>query len=127
LEVFLVLLGTYRFHCRFETPAFLPAYKGSTFRGVFGHALKEVVCAIGKTDCTDYLAGPQCLCHRVFETPARPPGRLAGRTPSPPHPFVIEPPPLERKTFGTPGDQYDLQLWCSASSIRFITFHFLQS
>jgi hypothetical protein len=33
--------GKYQFSCFFETEAELPPYKGSTFRGVFGIALKN--------------------------------------------------------------------------------------
>ena len=40
-----MLYGKYRFSCRLENDAVLPFYKGSTFRGVFGIALKKVVCA----------------------------------------------------------------------------------
>jgi len=38
--------GKYKFLCRLKDDANLPYYKGSTFRGVFGRALKRVVCAL---------------------------------------------------------------------------------
>ncbi len=50
-----MLYGNYRFHCRFDAAAELPPYKGSTFRGVFGHALKRVVCALKRQEC------PACI------------------------------------------------------------------
>jgi len=46
-----MLLGEYQFHCRLSDDAVLPHYKGSTFRGVFGRALKRVVCALRKETC----------------------------------------------------------------------------
>lgn len=46
-----MLYGNYRFKCRFESEAHLPEYKGSTFRGVFGRALKDVVCALKRQEC----------------------------------------------------------------------------
>jgi len=46
-----MLYGKYLFSSVFEDDAVLPYYKGSTFRGVFGHALKKVVCALRRQDC----------------------------------------------------------------------------
>lgn len=85
--------GSYLFSSVFEDDAILPDYKGSTFRGVFGHALKKVVCALKRQDCKDCLLKEKCVYSFVFETPAardEPGGRK--RIASPPHPYVIEPP-----------------------------------
>jgi len=41
-----ILYGKYRCICQFETDGILPYYKGSTFRGVFGKALKKIVYAL---------------------------------------------------------------------------------
>ncbi|MCD6306076.1 MAG: CRISPR system precrRNA processing endoribonuclease RAMP protein Cas6 [Deltaproteobacteria bacterium] len=96
--------GTYTFICRFETDAVLPPYKGSTFRGVFGIALRNVACALKRQECVNCLLKTRCLYARVFET------RLAldvpegSRISTPPHPFVIEPPETEQMTF-KPGDE----------------------
>ncbi len=87
-----MLYGNYKFRCRLESNAVLPHYKGSTFRGVFGRALKKVVCALKRQECDQCLLARQCVYALVFETsiaiPASPSPRLA----APPHPFVIEPP-----------------------------------
>lgn len=86
-----MLYGKYLFSCVFEDDAILPPYKGSTFRGVFGHALKKVVCALRKQDCKDCLLREKCAYSFVFETPAiRDEGHK--RIAAPPHPYVIEPP-----------------------------------
>ncbi|MBC2710705.1 MAG: CRISPR system precrRNA processing endoribonuclease RAMP protein Cas6 [Desulfosarcina sp.] len=88
-----MLYGNYSFKCRFESEAHLPEYKGSTFRGVFGRALKQVVCALKRQACSTCLLKRECLYPAVFEP------RLAiaqidngGRT-ALPHPYVIQPPP----------------------------------
>ncbi|MDI9571327.1 MAG: CRISPR system precrRNA processing endoribonuclease RAMP protein Cas6 [Pseudomonadota bacterium] len=46
----------------------MPEYKGSTFRGVFGHALRSVVCALRRRSCADCLLATRCLYPFVFET-----------------------------------------------------------
>lgn len=93
-----MLFGRYEFSCRFETDAELPHYKGSTFRGVFGRALKKTVCALKQKTCEDCILRTTCVYVRVFEThltqnTADP--RMAAR----PHPFVIEPPLAENSHY----------------------------
>ena len=82
-----MLFGEYQFLCRLESEANLPHFKGSTFRGVFGRALKRVVCALKKETCESCLLNSRCMYTLVFEN----------AHPASPHPFVIEP-PLTRET-----------------------------
>jgi len=81
-----MLYGNYRFNCRFEGDAELPVFKGSTFRGVFGHALKRVVCALKRQECPDCILRERCLYTRVFETPLAQGGKEASRNSPIPHP-----------------------------------------
>jgi len=84
--------GRYVFSCVFKDDAILPEYKGSTFRGLFGHALKKVVCALKREDCRDCLLRSRCVYALVFET-TPPSAANAGkaRIAAPPHPYVISP------------------------------------
>jgi hypothetical protein len=87
----MMLYGNYDFSCRLENEAILPAYKGSTFRGVFGHAMKRVVCALKQQECDQCLLQQSCLYSIVFEKmPVK--NQEFSRIAAPPHPFVIEPP-----------------------------------
>jgi hypothetical protein len=104
-----MLYGNYRFQCRFETDAELPIFKGSTFRGVFGHALKRVVCALKRQECPECILRERCLYTRVFETSLAQGGKDAIRNSVVPHPFVIEPPP-ETKTRYAAGDPFECGL-----------------
>lgn len=104
-----MLFGSYRFHCRFESEAHLPPYKGSTFRGVFGRALKEVVCASPKSNCADCLVKEQCLYVLVFETGLTQNLPSNQRLAAPPHPFVLQPPPEETEHY-PPGASFDFNL-----------------
>ncbi len=103
-----MLLGRYVFECALTSDAVLPAYKGSTFRGVFGRALKSVVCALKNRECSECLLSGRCLYAVVFE-PQRDTGSGRKRIQSPPHPYVIEP-PAEDKTSYAAGDHFDFTL-----------------
>jgi len=97
--------GSYQFLAAFTDEAVLPPFKGSTFRGFFGGALKKVVCALKHQECAACLLQRQCVYALVFES-LTPKGE--GR-PSPPHPFVIEP-PLTTQTHFHPGDSFAFRL-----------------
>ncbi|MEJ5359437.1 MAG: CRISPR system precrRNA processing endoribonuclease RAMP protein Cas6 [Desulfobacterales bacterium] len=104
-----MLYGNYRFQIRFETEAELPPYKGSTIRGVFGHALKRTVCVLRHQECPACILRENCLYAQVFETPLSLPKRAVAPNGAIPHPFVIEP-PLETKTSYQPGDTLECGL-----------------
>ncbi|MDD3581799.1 MAG: CRISPR-associated protein Cas6, partial [Desulfobacca sp.] len=105
-----MLYGKYRFHSILDSDAILPPYKGSTFRGVFGVALKKVVCVLQNQECQDCLLRDHCVYFQVFETPRAPgPDAAAVKKPSPPHPFVIEP-PLSVETHLHRGQSFDFGL-----------------
>lgn len=101
--------GKYSFLCELNNQAILPAYKGSTFRGVFGIALKKVVCALKRQECESCLLKRNCLYTRVFETPLALNPRDGLRVSVVPHPFVIEPPAKDQREFN-PGDTFEANL-----------------
>jgi len=105
-----VLYGKYRFHSILESDAILPPYKGSTFRGVFGVALKKVVCVLRTQECKDCLLRDHCVYFQVFETSGVSGANSSEiKKPSPPHPFVIEP-PLSVETHLRQGQSFDFGL-----------------
>lgn len=101
-----MLYGKYNFQLFLETDALLPPFKGSTFRGVFGVALKKVVCALKRQECESCLLRERCIYTTVFEIPS---GENSKGTPSPPHPFIIEP-SLDSKTHLQAGERFDFNL-----------------
>ncbi len=104
-----MLYGKYGFICHLETDAVLPCYKGSTFRGVFGHALKRVVCALKQVECNACVLKQRCVYARVFETPIAMTMPEGSRISAPPHPFVIEPPLTDLQDYRA-GDRIDCGL-----------------
>lgn len=104
-----MLFGKYQFSCCFADNASLPYYKGSTFRGVFGRALKQVVCALKRQECAQCLLKKQCVYTLVFETACALEMPNGSKIVSPPHPFVIEP-PLTIETDFKKGSSFDFNL-----------------
>ena len=80
-----------------EDPLHLPPYKGSTFRGAFGHAFRRITCVTKRADCATCIARSSCLYVQVFETPV--PEGVSFTGSEAPHPFVLEPPLDRRETF----------------------------
>ena len=91
-------VGTYRFYCRMLNEAILPPFKGSTFRGMFGYALRQVVCALKSLNCDNCLLADRCLYARIFENPRleMPKGL---REMSFPRPVIFEPPTDEKEFY----------------------------
>jgi hypothetical protein len=104
-----MLYGKYQFLCRFENEARLPFFKGSTFRGLFGHALKKVVCVLKRQECDQCLLKQRCVYALVFETAEFMDMPKGSRIAAPPHPFVIEP-PLTTETDFSKGSAFDFNM-----------------
>ncbi len=102
-------------------PLVLPAYKGSTLRGGFGHAFKRVVCAVKNKECPDCLLKEKCIYSYVFETPPPSDTKIMRKYKAAPHPFVIEPPPEKRRGYN-PGDEITFGLTLVGRAIDYIPY-----
>ncbi|HPE61152.1 MAG: CRISPR system precrRNA processing endoribonuclease RAMP protein Cas6 [Thiothrix sp.] len=91
-------VARYRFRLQAETPIRLPAYAGSSWRGVFGHALRHSVCVTRAPTCDGCLLQGSCVYSVVFQTPARRDPLLI-RVSDAPHPYIIEPLATSGRTF----------------------------
>ena len=92
----------------------LPLYKGSAFRGLFGHALKRTVCVTNMADCENCLLRNNCAYAYIFETKNVRGEKVA-------HPFVLEPPLLERRLF-PPGDILKVNLLLVGKAIDYLPY-----
>ena len=91
-------LAQYRIHAEALDTILLPAYSGSAWRGLFGHALKSVVCVTGKPECDGCLLYRNCVYSYVFETPPPVNTEVMRKYTAAPHPFVIRPDPAQKTT-----------------------------
>ncbi len=89
-------IACFRLRIQAETNLLLPHYKGSTFRGGFGHALRRVVCITKGENCSECLLYNKCVYSYIFETPPPPESKIMRKYKKAPHPFILIP-PLERK------------------------------
>ncbi len=96
-------LARYRLEFTVETPLHLPAYAGSTLRGVFGGALRASSCMTKQKTCDGCPLLATCPYAIVFET--RPPaeGHALQKFSQVPHPYVIEPPQWGERDYA-PGE-----------------------
>lgn len=83
-------LARYRFEFEVTAPTRLPEYAGSTLRGAFGHALRQLACMTREKSCAGCMLAATCPYTAIFEPQKPAAGSLTLATP--PVPYVIEPP-----------------------------------
>lgn len=114
-------LAQFRFVIKALSPLSLPSYKGSTFRGAFGHIFKKVVCVDREKKCNLCLLKSKCIYSYIFETPL-PNGALKMKKyPFVPHPFVITP-PLNKKQNYRENEELAFELTLVGNSIDYFPY-----
>lgn len=106
---------------RATTDLSLPGYKGSTLRGGFGHALREVACALKRQECETCLLRERCVYLYLFETPPPRDAEMMRLYPAAPHPFVIEPPSSNTR-FIPEGDVLDFGLVLMGKALQYLPY-----
>jgi len=90
-------LSKLNFLLKLKDRVVLPKYKGSTFRGGFGHVFRKVVCPLKGKVCSECILKEKCIYSYIFETLTPKDTKKMRKYPYVPHPFIIEP-PLDKKT-----------------------------
>ncbi|MCG3158203.1 MAG: hypothetical protein DKINENOH_04844 [bacterium] len=116
--------ASFTFHLQAQEQIELPEYKGSAFRGGFGHVMKKVCCVLPPGQCTERCQlGNNCAYAYIFETPQT--GAASETRPieatNLPHPFVILP-PLSRRENIAPGEALSFGLTLIGRSIEFLPY-----
>ncbi len=96
-------------------------YKGSTFRGVLGHALKSISCFSRRTCLTQCSYPKTCPYGYLFETPLPERAEKMKKYTSVPHPFILTP-PLEEKNVYWPGEFFSLDLTLVGKGVDYLPY-----
>jgi hypothetical protein len=112
-------LAYYRFLLKATTDIHLPAYKGSSFRGGFGHALKHTVCITPENVCHSCLFRTQCLYPYIFDTKLETHDTAGEGEETLPRPFVLVP-PLEDYQHYHPNDLLTCDLVLIGDAIAYL-------
>lgn len=80
-------------HLRFRATrsGVLPEWMGSTWRGAFGRALKQLACVTGLPECRTCPLFTKCDHARIFETPPDPTAGKMRKYNAAPHPYALLP------------------------------------
>ncbi len=97
-------IGCYRLH--FSPASAVPQerWTGSAWRGIFGWALKRLVCTVRDVECPACLLYHTCIYSYLFETPPPPGAEKMRKYTAAPHPFVLLP------AASSSGDDYVLNV-----------------
>ncbi|TRZ89595.1 MAG: CRISPR system precrRNA processing endoribonuclease RAMP protein Cas6 [Methanosarcinales archaeon] len=113
-------LSKYRFIIKPKRELILPPYKGSTFRGGFGHAFRHAVCIEQEKECPECSLRNKCVYSYVFETSV-PQKQGNQQDKDVPHPFIIEPPIDERRHYGI-DDRLDFDLILIGRAVDYMPY-----
>ena len=73
----------------FQGDGQLPAFRGATFRGAIGYALKRTVCHVRNTPCQQCPVVMNCIYSSLFEGVAPSGRQIMRKYPNIPQPFVL--------------------------------------
>jgi CRISPR-associated endoribonuclease Cas6 len=109
------------FKARALTVLRLPQYKGSTFRGGFGHNLRKTVCINRWKECSGCILCSRCIYTYIFETKPSAGSRTEKSFANVPHPYVLIPPDTEKEIFG-PDEAFVFELVLFGRAIEYFPY-----
>jgi CRISPR-associated endoribonuclease Cas6 len=113
-EKVIMKIASFQFELIAKDEIKLPQYKGSAFRGLFGHALKNTACVTKRSSCDDCLLRKDCPYAYMFETFNERNERVA-------RPFILEPPMTERNLFPV-GDILKVNMVLVGKAIEYLPY-----
>ncbi|MEW6263975.1 MAG: CRISPR system precrRNA processing endoribonuclease RAMP protein Cas6 [Thermodesulfobacteriota bacterium] len=122
LEEFPFFLSVFETALEAVDPIHLPAYQGSTLRGAFGQAFRQIACAVRRTYCPDCLLREKCVYAYVFETPPPAEAAMMRLYPTVPHPYVLEPPSAGRREVA-PGEPLTMRLVLVGRGLEYLPYY----
>ncbi len=113
--------AAYRIQLRAITTVRLPRFKGSTLRGAFGFAFRDLACSQRNCECSKCLLSSVCAFAYVFATGPVPGAGRFKSLESVPRPFLFEPPPGEAVTY-QPGQAFEFGLTLFGRGIDYLPY-----
>ena len=108
-----------------ENELILPEYKGSTIRGIFGHAFKRVACIKSSSEnCSDCSLKERCPYNYVFNTPVPADAEIMRKYNYAPHPYILCP-PLESTQSYPPGAKIHYSITIIGDALNFLPYFVL--
>lgn len=101
-------LARYRFEWQVTTPLRLPDYAGSTLRGAFGHALRQLACITRQKECAACPLETSCPYPAIF-APLPPKTHALQHFSAIPVPYVVEAPLGGARAYA-PGDIFSFHM-----------------
>ena len=120
MQPFQLPIARYRFTFQAETLVRFPPYSGSTWRGAFGHALRQTVCVTREPSCAGCLLRRSCVYSYVFETVAEQEPMLA-KIETAPHPYIVQPLATSGQYYQT-GDLFDVDFTLMGKAIEHLPY-----
>jgi hypothetical protein len=99
----------------------LPPFKGSVFRGAFGHVFKEMFCFCPNQNHKNSEHMSDCIYGYIFETKPSEDSAVLKKYESVPRPFIIEP-PLDEKQYYYPGERITLDFLLFGKAVKYFPY-----
>lgn len=101
---------------------YLPEFKGSALRGVFGHAFKKFACNFNnKNDCRECLLINDCIYVYIFETTAPKNNTFIRDKNAVAHPYIIQS-SLDKRQIYHPGDELVFNLILTGEAVKYFLY-----
>jgi len=90
-------------------------------RGAFGSVLKKITCATKDRDCVNCILKEKCIYSYIFESPVPESLKKKSGFPTAPHPFVIEPPSIGKRTIKQ-NEEFEFGLILIGKAIEYVPY-----
>lgn len=102
-----------------ESDISFPAFPGTTLRGGFGYAFKNIACCFHSRQCLECPLSTNCSYYYVFETPCPDNAAMMKLYPQAPHPFIIGFESLDKNTYEK-GESFSFNITLVGKAINYL-------
>lgn len=102
----------------------MPPYKGNVFRGVFGRALRTIVCQTRHAECDGCRLRLQCVYSLLMGSPVADDHPHAAKYKTPPRPYIIVPPLTKKRQF-SPDEPFAFNITLVGLSNKYLSYFIL--